>query len=210
MNTPGHTANAVAELVFGMLVLMARNNYNGSAGTELKDKTLGLHAYGNVNRNVSRIAKGFEMTFYAYDPFLTAWQIEAEGVIPVEKIEDLYKPSQYVSLHIPSTPQTINSINYELLSLMPKGATLINTARKEVVDEQGLMKLMEERPDFSYVSDVRASNVEEFEQKFPERVFFTPKKMGAQTKEANINAGLAAANQCVNFLKNGIDKFRVN
>ena len=210
MNTPGQNANAVAEMVFGLMVLMARNGYNGSAGTELKDKSLGLHAYGNVSRNVARIAKGFGMKVYAYDPYLTKEQIEAEGVIPVSTVEDLYKQSQYVSLHIPATPQTIKSINYELLSLMPKGATLINTARKEVIDEAGLMKIMEERPDFTYISDVRPANVEELEEKFPERVFFTPKKMGAQTKEANVNAGLAAAKQSVDFLKNGVTKFKVN
>lgn len=210
MNTPGQNSNAVAELVFGMLVMMARNNYDGSTGTELKDKSLGLHAYGNVSRNVARIAKGFGMKVYAFDPFLTPEQIQAEGVLPVASIEDLYKQSQYVSLHIPATPQTIHSINYQLLSLMPKGATLINTARKEVIDEAGLLKVMEERPDFVYVSDVVAGNAEEIKEKCPGRAFFTPKKMGAQTKEANVNAGIAAAKQSVGFLCNGVDKFRLN
>ncbi|MEG1615713.1 MAG: 3-phosphoglycerate dehydrogenase [Bacteroidales bacterium] len=210
MNTPGQNANAVAELVFGMLVMMARNHYDGTSGTELKDKTLGLHAYGNVSRNVARIAKGFGMKVFAYDPFLTADQIQTEGVHPVKTVEDLYKQCQYVSLHIPATPQTIGSINYDLLSLMPKGATLINTARKEVVDEAGLLRLMEERPDFVYVSDIQPAKAAEFEEKCPGRVFFTPKKMGAQTKEANVNAGIAAAHQSVNFLKKGIDRFRVN
>lgn len=210
MNTPGQNANAVAELVFGMLVLMARNNFDGSTGTELKGKTLGLHAYGNVSRNVARIAKGFGMSVLAYDPFLTAEQIASEGVTPVATVEELYKQSQYVSLHIPATPQTIKSINYDLLSLMPKGATLINTARKEVIDEDGLIKLMDERPDFRYVADIRPSQADIFTSKFAERIFFTPKKMGAQTKEANMNAGIAAAKQSVAFLKEGIDKFRVN
>jgi D-3-phosphoglycerate dehydrogenase len=210
MNTPGQNANAVAELVFGMLVLMARNNFDGSTGTELKGKTLGLHAYGNVSRNVARIAKGFGMSVLAYDPFLTAEQIASEGVTPVATVEELYKQSQYVSLHIPATPQTIKSINYDLLSLMPKGATLINTARKEVIDEDGLIKLMDERPDFRYVADIRPSQADIFTSKFAERIFFTPKKMGAQTKEANMNAGIAAAKQSVAFLKDGIDKFRVN
>jgi D-3-phosphoglycerate dehydrogenase len=210
MNTPGQNANAVAELVFGMLVLMARNNFDGSTGTELKGKTLGLHAYGNVSRNVARIAKGFGMSVLAYDPFLTAEQIASEGVTPVATVEELYKQSQYVSLHIPATPQTIKSINYDLLSLMPKGATLINTARKEVIDEDGLIKLMDVRPDFRYVADIRPSQADIFTSKFAERIFFTPKKMGAQTKEANMNAGIAAAKQSVAFLKDGIDKFRVN
>ncbi|MEG1585849.1 MAG: 3-phosphoglycerate dehydrogenase [Bacteroidales bacterium] len=210
MNTPGQNANAVAELVFGMLLLMARKNFDGSAGTELKDKTLGLHAYGNVSRNVARIAKGFGMKVFAFDPFLSASDIEAEGVTPVATIEDLYKQCQYVSLHIPATPQTIHSINYDLLSYMPKGATLINTARKEVIDEEGLLKLMSERPDFVYVSDIRPAKADVFIADFPDRVFFTPKKMGAQTNEANINAGIAAARQSVAFLEQGIDKFRVN
>ncbi|MDO5571315.1 MAG: 3-phosphoglycerate dehydrogenase [Bacteroidales bacterium] len=210
MNTPGQNANAVAELVFGMLVMMARNVFDGTTGTELKNKTLGLHAYGNVSRNVARIAKGFGMKVYAYDPFLSEEQIKSEDVIPVSTLEDLYKQCQYVSLHIPATPQTIKSINYDLLSLMPKGATLINTARKEIIDEESLKKLMEERADFTYISDIKPDNASEFIDKFSGRVFFTPKKMGAQTKEANINAGLAAAHQCVDFLKKGIDKFRVN
>ena len=150
MNTPGQNANAVAELVLGMMVFMARNKFNGSTGTELKDKTIGIHAYGNVGRNVARIAKGFGMTVYAYDPFLKPEHINAEGVIAVDSVEELYKVSQYISLHIPATPATIKSIGYDLVSLMPKGATLINTARKEVIDEAGLLKLMGDRDDFVY------------------------------------------------------------
>lgn len=210
MNTPGQNANAVAELVFGMLVLMARNHFDGTTGSELKGKTLGLHAYGNVSRNVARIAKGFGMHVLAYDPFLTADQIKAEGVTPVASPAELYKQSQYVSLHIPATPQTINSINYDLLSLMPKGATLINTARKEVIDEDGLLRILEERPDFNYIADIRPGKADVFIEKFADRVFLTPKKLGAQTKEANMNAGIAAAHQSVDYLKNGKDKFRVN
>ena len=210
MNTPGQNANAVAEMIFGLLILMARNNYDGSAGIELKNKTFGLHAFGNVAKNVARIAKGFDMKVYAFDPFLTPEQIMAEGVSPIEKIEDLYKTCQYVSLHIPATPQTIKSINYDLLSLMPKGATLINTARKEVIDEAGLLKLMADRNDFTYISDVKPAKYEEFISDYSDRVFFTPKKMGAQTKEANVNAGLAAATQVVDYLYKGIDKFKLN
>lgn len=210
MNTPGQNANAVAELVFGMLVLMARNHYDGSVGTELKGKTLGLHAYGNVSRNVARIAKGFGMHVLAYDPFLSADMINAEGVEAVKTLDELYKRSQYVSLHIPATPETIHSINYDLLSLMPKGATLINTARKEIIDEAGLQKLLEERPDFNYISDILPGNAAELTEQFKKQTFFTPKKMGAQTKEANMNAGIAAAHQSVDYLKNGKDRFRVN
>lgn len=210
MNTPGQNANAVAELVFGMLLMMARNRYDGTTGIELKGKTLGLHAYGNVSRNVARIAKGFGMQVFAYDPFLTAEQIAAEGVTPVATPEELYKQCQYVSLHIPATPQTINSIDHELLSLMPKGATLINTARKEVIDEEGLFRILHERPDFTYVSDIQPGKAEFMVENFGNRVFLTPKKLGAQTKEANMNAGIAAAHQSVDYLKNGKDKFRVN
>ncbi|MGL4292313.1 MAG: 3-phosphoglycerate dehydrogenase [Bacteroidales bacterium] len=210
MNTPGQNANAVAEMVFGLMVFMARKGFDGSIGIELKGKTLGLHAYGNVSRNVARIAKGFGMEVMAFDPFLSAQQIQEEGVTPVEKIEDLYRNCQYVSLHIPATPQTIHSINYDLLALMPKGAVLINTARKEVIDEPGLLRVMEVRPDFMYISDVQPDNQQAFMTNFEDRIYFTPKKMGAQTKEANMNAGLAAARQCVAFLNKGIEKFRVN
>jgi D-3-phosphoglycerate dehydrogenase len=210
MNTPGQNANAVAELVFGMLLLMARHNYNGTSGTELKGKTLGLHAYGNVSRNVARIAKGFGMDVYAYDPFLTPDKIEAEGVKAVTKVEDLYKTCQYVSLHIPATPQTIGSINYDLLKQMPAHATLINTARKEVVDEAAIARLLAERADFSYIADVKPAIADTLTAQYPDRVFFTPKKSGAQTAEANTNAGLAAAHQSADFLTRGVDRFRLN
>ncbi len=210
MNTPGQNANAVAELVFGMLLYQCRNQFSGSAGTELKGKTLGLHAFGHVARNVARVAKGLGMDIYAYDPFLTKEQIEAEGVKAVASIAELYSTCQYVSLHCPATKETIGSINYDLLKTMPKNACLINTARKEVVDEAGLMKLMEERPDFKYIADVKPNTAEEFVAKFGTRVFFTPKKSGAQTAEANSNAGIAAAKQACGYLKDGIDRFRVN
>lgn len=210
MNTPGQNANAVAELVFGMLLFQCRNQFSGAAGTELMGKTLGLHAFGNVARNVARVAKGFGMEVYAYDPFLTKEQIEAAGVKAVASIPELYSTCQYVSLHCPATKETIGSINYDLLKTMPKNATLINTARKEVIDEAGVMQLMEERADFKYIADVKPATADAFVEKFGTRVFFTPKKSGAQTAEANSNAGIAAAKQSVGFLKEGIDKFRVN
>ena len=210
MNTPGQNANAVAELVFGMLLFQCRNQFSGAAGTGLMGKTLGLHAFGNVARNVARVAKGFGMDVYAYDPFLTKEQIESAGVKAVESIPELYSTCQYVSLHCPATKETIGSINYDLLKTMPKNACLINTARKEVVDEAGLMKLMEERADFKYIADVKPAAADAFVEKFGTRVFFTPKKSGAQTAEANSNAGIAAAKQSVGFLKEGIDRFRLN
>lgn len=210
MNTPGQNANAVAELVFGMLLFQCRNQFSGAAGTELMGKTLGLHAFGNVARNVARVAKGFGMEVYAYDPFLTKEQIESADVKAVESIPELYSTCQYVSLHCPATKETIGSINYDLLKSMPKNACLINTARKEVVDEAGLMKLMEERADFKYIADVKPAAADAFVEKFGTRVFFTPKKSGAQTAEANSNAGIAAAKQSVGFLKEGIDRFRLN
>ena len=211
MNTPGQNSNAVAELVFGMAVMMARNLYNGTSGTELKGKKLGIHAFGQVGRNVARIAKGLGMDVYAYDPYCPVLVMEEAGVIPVtENVDKLYSSCQYISLHIPATSETKKSINYDLLKKMPKGAILINTARKEVIDEDELVKIMEDRADFKYGADIAPSNAAEFAEKFPGRYFFTPKKMGAQTAEANINAGIAAAKQSVGFLKEGIDKFRVN
>jgi len=210
MNTPGQNANAVAELALGMAVYAVRNFYNGTSGTELFGKKLGIHAYGNVGRNVARIAKGFGMEVYAFDPFLTAEAIEKEGVKAVASAEELYSTCQFVSLHIPATAETKNSIDYALLSKMPKKALLINTARKEVINEAEMVKLMEERTDFKYVTDIMPANHAEMAQKFEGRYFSTPKKMGAQTAEANTNAGIAAANQIVDFLKNGNERFRVN
>lgn len=210
MNTPGQNSNAVAELAFGMMVMMARNMYNGTSGTELKEKTLGIHAFGQVGRNVARIAKGFGMKVYAYDPYCPAEAIEASGVKAVASVEELYRTCQYISLHIPATAETKRSINRTLMSLMPKGAMLVNTARKEVIDEDDLVRIMEERPDFRYVTDIAPGNAAELAEKFPGRTFSTPKKMGAQTAEANINAGIAAARQSIGFLLNGEDKFRVN
>ena len=210
MNTPGQNANAVAELVFGMMVMVARNLYNGSSGTELRGKKLGIHAYGNVGYYVAKIAKGFGMEVYAFDPFVSNEKMVSDGIIPVATVEELYSKCQYVSLHIPATEKTKKSINHQLLSSMPKGAVLVNTARKEVIHEEELVKVMEERGDFKYVSDIEPGNKEVFAEKFAGRYFFTPKKMGAQTEEANINAGVAAARQIVNFFEKGDETFRLN
>lgn len=210
MNTPGQNSNAVAELVFGMLVYAVRNFYNGTSGTELKGKKLGILAYGNVGRNVARIAKGFGMDVYAFDAFCPAEEIEKDGVKAVASTADLFKSCQIVSLHIPATAETKGSINFELMNSMPKGAIVVNTARKEVIDEAGLAKMMEERPDFKYITDIKPAIDADLAAKYPDRYFGTPKKMGAQTAEANINAGIAAAKQIVDFLQNGNEKFRVN
>lgn len=209
MNTPGQNSNAVAELALGMMVFMARVHFTGS-GSELKGKKLGIHAYGNVGRLVAQIAKGFGMDVYAFDPFQTKENIEKDGVKVLSTIEELYSTCQYISLHIPANEKTKNSINFELLSKMPKGATLVNTARKEVICEDSLKKIMAEREDFKYVSDIAPACHAELAEKFGTRYFATPKKIGAETSEANINAGLAAANQIVKFLKTGDKTFQVN
>lgn len=210
MNTPGQNSNAVAELALGMMVYMARGAFNGASGTELRGKTIGIHAYGNVGRYVAAIAKGFGMTVYGFDPFVSADVMKADGVIPVATVEELYTKCQYVSLHIPANDKTKKSIGKALLSLMPKGATLVNTARKEVIDEEGLMEVFAERPDFKYLSDIEPGCKEAVIANYAGRFFFTPKKMGAQTSEANNNAGLAAANQIVAFFKEGVTTFQVN
>ncbi len=210
MNTPGQNSNAVAELALGMMVYMARNSFNGTSGTELRGKSLGIHAYGNVGKYVATIAKGFGMHVFAFDPFVKADDMSKDGVTPIGSVEELYSKCQYISLHIPANAQTKKSIGYELLKTMPKGAVLVNTARKEVIDEEGLLKIFEERPDFKYLSDIEPDNKSVIAEKFDGRYFFTPKKMGAQTSEANINAGLAAAKQIVDFLEKGITTFQVN
>jgi len=210
MNTPGQNSNAVAELVFGLLIYGARGFFNGKSGSELKGKTLGLHAYGNVGKLAAKIAKGFGMIISAFDPFVPADLIEADGVKVYNSVEELYSSNQYISLHIPANDKTKKSINHTLLSKMPKGATLINTARKEVVDEEGLIKMLEERNDFKYLSDIQPDTASELLSKFPDRCYFTPKKMGAQTFEANNNAGIAAATQIVNFFESGDKTFQVN
>jgi D-3-phosphoglycerate dehydrogenase len=210
MNTPGQNSNAVAELVFGLLVFAVRNFYNGKSGTELKGKKLGILAFGQVGRNVARVAKGFDMEVYAYDAFCPKEVIEQAGVKAVDNQEALFENCDIVSLHIPATAETKQSINYALCSKLKKGGIIINTARKEVIDEDGLIKLMEERADLKYITDIAPDKNEEFAAKFAGRYFATPKKMGAQTAEANINAGLAAANQIVDFFKTGNKKFQVN
>ena len=210
MNTPGQNSNAVAELALGLMVMAARNFYNGTSGTELKEKKLGIHAFGNVGRNVARIAKGFGMEVYAYDAFCPKEVIEQADVKAVDSVEELYSTCQVISLHIPATAETKNSINAALVGKMPKGGVLVNTARKEVINEAELIQLMEERADLKYVTDIMPVANEEFAAKFAGRYFSTPKKMGAQTAEANINAGIAAARQIEGFLKEGCEKFRVN
>lgn len=210
MNTPGQNSNAVAELVFGLLVYGVRGFFGGASGVELKDQELGVLAYGNVGRNVARIAKGFGMKLYAYDPYTPAQAIAADGVEAVGSTEELFRTCRIVSLHIPATAETKNSINYALLSSMPKGAIVVNTARKEVVDEAALARIFDERPDFKYLSDVKPAIDAELSAKYPDRYFSTPKKMGAQTAEANINAGIAAARQIADFILNGNTQFKVN
>ncbi len=210
MNTPGQNSNAVAELAFEMMLFQARNGFSGKAGTELRGKKIGIHAFGNVGRYVALIAKGFGMDVYAYDPFVSAEDIKATDVKPCSSEDELYSTCQYISLHIPANETTKKSIGAGLLGKMPKGAVLVNTARKEVIDEEGLLQIMEERGDFKYLSDIAPDCVPVFEEKYAGRFVFTVKKMGAQTSEANINAGVAAAKQIVDFLKNGNDQFRVN
>ena len=211
MNTPGQNSNAVAELAIAMMIYMSRNRFTPGTGSEIQGKTLGIHAYGNVGKLVGRKGKALGMNVVAYDPFITDPEVfAADGVEPVASVEELYKRSDFLSLHIPATPQTVGSIGYDLLMSMPKGATLVNTARKEVIDEAGLMQALTEREDLKYITDIAAGNQSELDEKFGKRVFATPKKMGAETAEANINAGLAAARQIVDFLKNGNRKFQVN
>lgn len=210
MNTPGQNSNAVAELAIGMMIYMARNKFDGKSGTELREKSIGIHAFGNVGKLIGAIAKGIGMDVYAFDPFVSKEEIEKAGVKVIESEKELYKTCQYVSLNIPATAQTKKSIGLELLTSMPANAVLVNTARKEVIDEEGLIKTFESRPDFKYISDIAPDCLAEIESKYPGRFFFTPKKMGAQTAEANINAGIAAARQIVNFFENGDTTYQVN
>lgn len=210
MNTPGQNSNAVAELAFAMMLYSIRNGFNGTSGSELKGKAIGIHAFGNVGKYVASIAKGFGMTVYAFDPYLQKSDIEASGVKPVDTVEELYKSCQYISLHIPANDKTRKSINYNLLSLLPKGGTLVNTARKEVINEEDLLRIFEERKDFRYLSDLVPDCKDEIEEKYAGRYIFPAKKMGAQTSEANINAGIAAAEQIVAFFEKGDTTFQVN
>lgn len=211
MNTPGQNSNAVAELAIAMMIFMARNQFTPGTGTEISGKRLGIHAYGNVGRIVARYGKALGMEVSAYDPFITDPTIFAnDGVKMASSVAELYRNSDYLSLHIPATAETKGSIGYDLLMSMPKGATLVNTARKEVIDEAGLAKALEERTDLKYITDILPDTAAELTEKFGKRFFTTPKKMGAETAEANVNAGLAAARQIVSFLKDGVTKFQVN
>ena len=210
MNTPGQNSNAVAELAIAMMIFMCRNQFTPATGTEIEGRTIGIQAFGNVGRLVGAKAKALGMNVKAIDPFLTAEQIAAGGAEPVTDLKELYAGCDFVSVHIPATPQTIGSIGYELITSMPKGAVLVNTARKEVIDEAGLEKALEDRPDLKYVTDVMPDNYAALQEKFGLRVFATPKKMGAQTAEANVNAGLAAARQIAAFFATGERMFQVN
>jgi D-3-phosphoglycerate dehydrogenase / 2-oxoglutarate reductase len=210
MNTPGQNSNAVAEVVFGMALNLARRQYNGKSGTELRGKKIGLHAYGYVGKAVNAIAKGFGMDVLAYDPFVDKESMKAEGVTSVDNVEDLYKTCDYISLHMPKTKETIGMVNYDLMSKMKKGATIINTAREEVVDEPSLLKMFAERKDFMYAADVAPKCREEITKNYGDRSFFTAKKLGAQTEEANTNAGIASIKQIINFFEKGDTTFQVN
>ena len=209
-NTPGQNSNAVAELAIAMMIYMCRNQFTPVSGCEISGKRLGIQAFGNVGRLVGKKAEALGMSVLAVDPFIPAEKIAEAGATPVASVKELYANSDFVSVHIPATPETIGSINYELITSMPKDATLVNTARKEVIDEAGLEKALEDRPDLKYITDVAPDNIDVLKEKFGTRVFATPKKMGAQTAEANTNAGLAAANQIVGYIKEGITKFQVN
>jgi D-3-phosphoglycerate dehydrogenase len=210
MNTPGQNSNAVAELALGMMVYFARKGFSGKAGTELKGKKLGIHAYGNVGKCVAHIAKGFGMQIYAFDPFIPKDVIVKDNLTPIHTVEDLYSTCNIISLNIPATEQTVQSINYPLLSQMPVPALLVNTARKEVIHEEDLLRIFEERDDFGYISDIAPDCKDTLAEKAPGRFFFTPKKMGAQTAEANINAGIAAATQIRDYLEKGDTTYQVN
>ncbi|MGM9736146.1 MAG: 3-phosphoglycerate dehydrogenase [Candidatus Cryptobacteroides sp.] len=210
MNTPGQNSNAVAELAIAMMIFMSRNRFTPGTGMEIQGKTLGIQAYGNVGRLVAMKAMALGMKVMAFDPFVPAEEMTAEGVTPAESLEQMYSACDFISLHIPATPQTVGSIGYDLISRMPKGGCLVNTARKEVINEPELAKVLEERQDLKYVTDVAAVSQAELDEKFGKRVFATPKKMGAETAEANVNAGLAAARQIVGYFADGCTRFQLN
>lgn len=210
MNTPGQNANAVAECAFGMMLYMARKQFSGSSGSELRGKNLGIVGYGNIGRYMAQIGRGFGMEVFAYKRNMDRLALQIDGVTPASSFEDIFEHCQYVSLHLPSTAETKGVINYHLMHLLPKGGTIVNTARLDVVNEDDLLKLMGERNDIQYLSDFVPKQEAAFKENFAKRVFYPAKKMGAQTEEANINAGIAAAKQIVDFLDKGIDTFRVN
>lgn len=210
MNTPGQNSNAVAELALAMMIFMSRNQFTPGTGMEIKGKKVGIQAYGNVGRLVAEKAKALGMEVMAFDPFVPADKMEADGVVPAVNLEQMYEQCNFISLHIPAIPATIGSIGYDLVSRMPKGGCLVNTARKEIINESGLMQVLGERPDLRYVTDVAAGCQAEMNAKFPKQVFATPKKMGAETAEANINAGLAAAQQICDYFATGCTKFQLN
>jgi D-3-phosphoglycerate dehydrogenase len=210
MNTPGQNSNAVAELAIALMIFMSRNQFTPATGSEIMGKKLGIQAFGNVGRLVGKKAEALGMKVMAIDPFIPAEKIREAGVEPAESLEKMYSSCDFISIHIPATPQTIHSIGYDLITKMPKGAVLVNTARKEVIDEAGLEKALTEREDLKYVTDVAPDNYAALKEKFGLRIFATPKKMGAQTAEANLNAGLAAARQIVDFFKTGNTRFQVN
>ena len=210
MNTPGQNSNAVAELAIEMMIFMSRNRFTPGTGCEIQGKTLGIQAYGNVGRLVAAKAMALGMKVMAFDPFVPAEKMQEEGVTPAQSLEQMYESCDFISLHIPATPQTVGSIGYDLVSRMPKGGCLVNTARKEVINEPELAKVLEERQDLKYVTDVAAATQAELDEKFGKRVFATPKKMGAETAEANVNAGLAAARQIVAYFADGCTRFQLN
>ena len=210
MNTPGQNSNAVAELAIAMMIFMSRNRFTPGTGSEIQGKTLGIQAYGNVGKLVAAKAKALGMKVMAFDPYVPAEKMQEEGVSPAQSLEQMYESCDFISLHIPATPQTVGSIGYDLISRMPKGGCLVNTARKEVINEAELAKVLEERTDLKYVTDVAAATQAELDEKFGKRVFATPKKMGAETAEANVNAGLAAARQIVAYFAEGCTKFQLN
>lgn len=211
MNTPGQNSNAVAELAFELMLYQIRGGFDGKkSGTELRLKTLGLHGFGNVGKYVADIARGFGMDIYTYDPFVSERVMKNNGAKQINTVEELYSKCQYISIHMPYNDRTSKLVNYELLKRMPQNAVLVNTARKEVIDEEGMLRIFEERPDFCYLSDVEPDCKAVFEQKYKGRYLFTSKKMGAQTEEANINAGVAAARQVINYFRKGIEKYKLN
>lgn len=210
MNTPGQNSNAVAELAIAMMIYMCRNQFTPATGSEIQGKKVGIQAFGNVGRLVGKKAEALGMSVMAIDPFIPAEKIREAGAEPADSLEHMYASCDFISVHIPATPQTIGSIGYDLITKMPKGACLVNTARKEVIDEAGLEKALEERTDLKYITDVAPDNYAALKDKFGVRIFATPKKMGAQTAEANMNAGLAAARQIVDFFATGNTRFQVN